>query len=70
VLGQENWYLHVTLLGRVAAFDEDALEDIDRISRHYTGQPYPQRDRRRISAWIEVQTWHSWAMNRPWTGSG
>jgi hypothetical protein len=31
-----------------------------RVARHYTGNPYPQRDRRRISAWIAVDGWHGW----------
>jgi PPOX class probable F420-dependent enzyme len=66
VLGQDDWYHHVTLRGRVVELDEDALDDIDRISNHYTGQPYSQRDRRRVSAWIEVESWHSWAVTRPW----
>jgi PPOX class probable F420-dependent enzyme len=67
VLGQDDWYHHVTLRGRVVELDEDALEDIDRISRHYTGQPYGDRERGRVSARIEVESWHSWAINRPWT---
>jgi PPOX class probable F420-dependent enzyme len=67
VLGQDDWYHHVTLRGRVVELDEDGLEDIDRISRHYTGQPYGDRERGRVSARIEVESWHSWAINRPWT---
>ena len=27
---------------------------------HYIGEPYPMRDRRRFSAWIEVERWHAW----------
>ena len=69
VLGKDDWYRHVTLRGRVVVIDEDALDDIDRISRHYIGQPYPQRDRGRVSAWIEVATWHAWAGGGPWTES-
>jgi hypothetical protein len=42
---------------------------IDRLSRHYTGEPYPQRDRGRVTAVIEVESWHSWAVSEPWTGS-
>jgi PPOX class probable F420-dependent enzyme len=69
VLGQDNWYYHVTLRGRVAQLRENALDDIDRIARHYTGEPYSQRDRGRVSAWIEVESWHAWAVGMPWTGS-
>jgi PPOX class probable F420-dependent enzyme len=59
VLGSDDWYHHVTLRGRVV--------ELDRISRHYTGQPYSQRGRRRVSAWIEVESWHAWAVSQPWT---
>jgi hypothetical protein len=70
LLGKDDWYRHVTLRGRVVELDEDALDDIDRLSRHYMGQPYSQRDRRRVSAWIEVETWHAWNGGRRWAGSG
>lgn len=61
VLGGDDWYHHVTLLGRVASLEPDAdLSDIDRVSRHYTGDAYPQRDSGRVSAWIEVERWYAW----------
>jgi len=66
VIGRDDWYHHVTLRGRIVDIDENGLDDIDRISRHYTGQPYGDRDRERVSAWVEVDTWHSWAVNQPW----
>jgi PPOX class probable F420-dependent enzyme len=66
VLGRDDWYHHVTLRGRIVEIDEDGLDDIDRISKHYMGQAYSQRDRGRVSAWIEVDSWHSWAVYRPW----
>jgi PPOX class probable F420-dependent enzyme len=70
VLGQDDWYHHVTLRGRVVSIEPDPdLEVIDRLSRHYTGQPYLQRDRGRVTALIEVESWHSWAVNEPWRGS-
>jgi PPOX class probable F420-dependent enzyme len=68
VMGQDDWYRHVTLRGRIVSVEEDPMEDIDRISRHYTGQPYAQRERGRVSAWIEVEDWHAWEHGRPWTG--
>jgi PPOX class probable F420-dependent enzyme len=69
VLGASDWYHHVTLRGRVVELLEDPdCAAIDRISRHYTGQPYAQRDRGRWSAWIEVEAWHAWAIGEPWTG--
>ena len=47
--------------------DDPDLADIDRIARHYTGKPYAQRDRGRVSAWIEIDSWHAWNGGRPWT---
>ncbi|MEV0612310.1 PPOX class F420-dependent oxidoreductase [Nonomuraea sp. NPDC050404] len=61
VMDGDDWYTHVTLIGRVVELREDeGLDDIDRIAVHYTGKPYPDRVRDRISAWIEVERWHGW----------
>jgi len=61
VLDGESWYRHVSLYGRVVEFVEDeGLADIDRLARHYTGEPFGDRDRRRFSAWAEVASWHRW----------
>ncbi|AIR96631.1 PPOX class F420-dependent oxidoreductase [Streptomyces glaucescens] len=61
VLAEDDWYTHVTLLGRVTEmYDDEDLADIDRLSAHYTGKPYPERARPRVSAWIEVERWHGW----------
>ncbi|MGW9495242.1 PPOX class F420-dependent oxidoreductase [Streptomyces prasinus] len=61
VLADDDWYTHVTLIGRVVELnDDEGLADIDRISRHYTGNSYPDRVRARVSAWIEVERWHGW----------
>lgn len=61
VLDEESWYTHVSLIGRVAELREDeGLADIDRLARQYLGTQYPQRDRGRVSAWIEVERWHGW----------
>jgi len=68
VLGKDEWYRHVTLSGRATLEEDTQLEDIDRLCRHYMGGPYSQRDRRRVSAWIEVESWHSWLGGGPWTG--
>jgi len=66
-LGEASWYRHVSLLGRVAAIVEDKnLEDIDRLATHYTGEPFSHRDRRRFSAWVEVDGWHAWEGAAPW----
>jgi PPOX class probable F420-dependent enzyme len=61
VLAEGDWYTHVSLQGRVTELRDDPdLADIDRISRHYTGQRYPTRDRGRVTAWIDVDRWHGW----------
>jgi hypothetical protein len=43
---------------------ERALADIDRLSRHYRGAPYPNRERPRVSCWVEVAHWHGWGQAR------
>ncbi|MYR08274.1 TIGR03618 family F420-dependent PPOX class oxidoreductase [Gordonia sp. SID5947] len=61
VLDDESWYTHVTLLGRVVEFrDDEGLVDIDRISRLYTGGAYPDRERPRTTAVVEIERWHGW----------
>ncbi|MGH3424708.1 MAG: PPOX class F420-dependent oxidoreductase [Nocardioidaceae bacterium] len=61
VLDEDSWYTHVSLQGRAAELEDDPdLADIDRLSRHYRGQPYPNRERGRVSAWIEIERWHGW----------
>jgi PPOX class probable F420-dependent enzyme len=61
VLNDTDWYSHVSIQGRVTSLEEDeGLADIDRLSRAYTGKPYSNRERPRVSAWIDVETWHAW----------
>ena len=61
----EDWYTHVSLQGRVVSIvDDEGLRDIDRLSRHYTGQPYSNRDRPRVSAQVEIERWHAWGALR------
>ncbi|RKS77921.1 PPOX class probable F420-dependent enzyme [Motilibacter peucedani] len=60
-LAKDDWYTHVSLQGRVVELRDDTdLSDIDRLSRHYGGGDYPNRDRGRVSAWIEVDRFHGW----------
>jgi PPOX class probable F420-dependent enzyme len=66
VLDGDQWYRHITLHGRIALEDDADLSDIDLIATHYTGKPYSQRDRGRVSGWIEVESWHAWNGGRPW----
>ena len=66
VLDDDNWYTHISMQGRVTDLSDDAgLADIDRLSRHYGGSPYPDRVRKRLSARIEIERYHGWgAMKR------
>ena len=60
-LKADEWYTHVSVRGRVVEWtDDEDLADIDRLSRHYTGNPYRVRDRARVSALVEVEHWHGW----------
>ncbi len=64
-LAEDGWYTHVSVQGRVVDLvDDEDLSDIDRLSRHYSGNPYPNRDRRRLSAWIAIDSWHGWGAMR------
>ena len=65
VLDGEEWYRHITLHGRVSLQDDPDLSVIDRIATHYTGQPYVHRNGGRVSAWIDIQSWHAWN-DGPW----
>ncbi|MEV0489783.1 PPOX class F420-dependent oxidoreductase [Streptomyces atratus] len=61
VLDEENWYTHISIIGRIAELREDKdFTGIDRLAQQYLGKPYPQRDRGRVSAWIEIDRWHGW----------
>jgi hypothetical protein len=49
---------HVSITGHLEEMREDTdLADIDRLAQEYMAKPGPQRDRRRISAWIAVDGW-------------
>ena len=67
VLAEASWYTHVSLQGRVVEMRDDLdFADIDRLSTHYTGSPFPNRTRGRVSAGIEIDYWHSWgAITKP-----
>jgi PPOX class probable F420-dependent enzyme len=61
VLDEAGWYTHVSVLGRIVDMrDDEGLVGIDRLSTHYTGRPYPDRDRARVDAWIEIDRYHGW----------
>jgi hypothetical protein len=56
---------HVAIIGHVEELRADPdLADIDQLSRHYTGKPYPRRNRGRVTAWIAVDGWHGWGAHK------
>ena len=68
ILMADNWYEHVSLIGRVRELRADPdLRDIDRIARRYTGKEYRDRGRDSWTAVIEVKAWHGWASGRDLT---
>lgn len=61
VLDAASWYTHVTLIGEVVEIRPDeGLVDIDRLSQHYAGRAYPDRESPRTSAWMRIDRWHGW----------
>lgn len=60
VLDTESWYRHLSVQGSVTVVPDPDLSDIDRLSRHYGGQPYPDREHPRVSAWLDVDSYHFW----------
>jgi PPOX class probable F420-dependent enzyme len=61
VLDEASWYTHVSLVGRIEEiYDDEGLADIDRLSTHYGGRTYPDRESPRTSAWMAVDRWHGW----------
>jgi PPOX class probable F420-dependent enzyme len=60
VLDGDAWYRHVSVQGTVTLEPDPDLAGIDRLARHYTGRPYPNRQRPRVSAWLDIDTYHAW----------
>ena len=67
VLDEESWYRQLTVFGRaVEIVDDTDLADIDRLAQRYTGQPFRNRARHSVSAWIVVEGWYGWENASPW----
>ena len=65
VLDENSWYTHVSIQGRAVEISADeGLAGIDRICRHYSGEPFSNRSRERVNAWIEIDRWHGWGALR------
>lgn len=60
VLDGNDWYHHVSVQGTVTLSDDPDLADIDRLSQHYRGRPYPNRTRPRVTAWLRIERVHVW----------
>ncbi|MBE7186785.1 PPOX class F420-dependent oxidoreductase [Jatrophihabitans endophyticus] len=61
-LAEGNWYTHVSVQGTVGPITDDVdLAGIDRLSQHYTGKPYANRDRPRVVTHLTVERWHGWS---------
>ncbi|MGI8761478.1 MAG: PPOX class F420-dependent oxidoreductase [Jatrophihabitantaceae bacterium] len=61
-LAHDDWYTHVSVQGHVVSMADDiGLQDIDRLSQHYTGEPYRNRERPRVSVHVEIDRWHGWS---------
>ncbi len=60
VLG-ETWYTHLSIQGRAIRIDTDPdMSVIDRVAEHYTGSPYPTRDKQRVSIVVAIDRWFGW----------
>jgi len=61
VLPLDNWYSHVSLRLEVTEITDDTrLTDIDALSEHYRGDPYPNRQRPRVSTRAVIRGWSGW----------
>lgn len=64
-MDEKSWYRTVSVQGRVGEIlDDEGLVQIDRLSQHYTGKPYPNRDSPRVYTHLTIDTWHGWSGGR------
>ena len=62
----DDWYTHVSVQGTVTSIEPDeGLRDIDRLSRHYTGNAYPNRESPRVSVHVRIDRRHGWGAATP-----
>lgn len=60
-LAGQDWYTTVSVQGTVVDLTDDSdLAGIDQLSIHYTGHRYANRERPRVSGWIEIDHWAGW----------
>jgi len=60
VLDPGDWGTHVSVQGRITLEDDLDLSGIDRLSEHFIGKPYPERERPRVNGRIQITYWHVW----------
>lgn len=60
VLDRDSWYRHVSMQGSVTLAPDPDLADIDRLAYQYTGKAYRNRQRARVSAWLDIDSYHVW----------
>jgi PPOX class probable F420-dependent enzyme len=58
----ESWYDQVSVLGRAVEFRlDESLADLDGISQHYRGEPYPRTaGQTALTVVVAADSWHSW----------
>jgi hypothetical protein len=56
----DDWYDHVSVRGKVVEMRDDTdWADLDALSQHYRGVPYPRdADFSPLSAVVQVEGWH------------
>lgn len=69
VLDGENWYRHISVQGTVTIEPDPDLAGIDKLSEHYTGEPYWNRGQERVNAWLEIAAYHIWGFQNRTQGS-
>ena len=61
ILDLDHWYSHLSLQLVADDYRDDTdLADIDALARHYTGGPYANRERPRVSVRAQIQRWSGW----------
>lgn len=63
VLDGDSWYSHISLQGTVTISPDEDMSGIDRLAVHYTGKPYPNRERPRVDAWFEIDSYLAWGLH-------
>jgi PPOX class probable F420-dependent enzyme len=65
VIDGADWYTHVALqLDDLVIADDTDLVDIDALSQHYRGRPYPERGRPRVSVRASIRSVLPWGALR------